>query len=212
MIWRPGFKGANATAGHIAYLIGASYNSTTSKWTFDFVDANGAFTGASQYTSYDCTNVRRNQWSTNDISGLTFFRATGNVARGRPANSTSVEGSLYGPLRAVDGSMNTRWSSRIIKPPHSDWWWVELSTPYRNKFNQIAIKWEAAYASRYFVGWSNDCSNFTGYWRSRSGAGTDFVGTGGRVSAKCVGVYMTQVAPCCWNYSFWEVEAINIVP
>jgi hypothetical protein len=77
--------------------------------------------------------------------------------------------------------------------------------------NNVQVMWETAYAKKHFVGTSTDCVNFSGYWYTISQAGYYRYVLGDR-SAKCVGIYMTERAPCCNNYSIWEAEAFQINP
>ncbi len=128
--------------------------------------------------------------------------SSGNLARGRPANATSQESATYAPAKGNDGNTGTRWSSQWSASPRDEWWWVDLGT---QTFDQVVVRWEAAYATQYFIGWSDNGSNFTGYWYTANTAGTHTRNLGTR-TARYVGILMRQRAPCCGNYSFWELE------
>lgn len=67
---------AGNTAGHIAYIESASYNSTTKEWTIVLWDANFAWSrGVLKSTTHaDCSNVKQVRWVTKDLTGLQFFR------------------------------------------------------------------------------------------------------------------------------------------
>lgn len=64
--------------GHIAVLIWASYNSSTKEWTFTFRDANGYLNTkiGGPFKDVKCDNVYVTRWSTKNLSGITFFRAS----------------------------------------------------------------------------------------------------------------------------------------
>lgn len=129
--------------------------------------------------------------------------ASGNLALNRTAYATSSESATYLPARANDGNTGTRWSSRISTTLGDEWWWVDLGST--QTFDRVVIRWETAYAAQHFVGWSNDCSSFTGYWYTISAPGTYSYTLGSR-SARCAAVLMRTRAPNMNNYSFYEYE------
>ncbi|MBX2999641.1 MAG: discoidin domain-containing protein [Caldilineaceae bacterium] len=128
--------------------------------------------------------------------------SSSNLAKDKPAYAYTSESSNYTPGKATDGSTSTRWSSghRTSLP---QWWWVDLGS--RHTFDRVVIRWEAAYATRYFVGWSDDGTNYTGYNYSRSSAGTYTHDIGTR-TARYIGIKMDARASGMNNFSFWEVE------
>lgn len=140
------------------------------------------------------------------MSGTTGFapnqvktRINCNLALLRNASASSQQGGGYEPWRGNDGNLGSRWSSNGAG---TQWWKANLGT---QTFNRVVIRWETAYAARHFVGWSNDGINFTGYWFNISAPGNYAYNIGTRTAAY-VGVIMTNTAPCCGNYSFWETE------
>ncbi len=126
-----------------------------------------------------------------------------NLARNRTAYATSQESSSYPPGRGNDGSMSTCWSSRISSSLGDQWWWVDLGG--RTDLAEVVVRWEAAYASRYFIGWSDDARTFNGYWFTISQPGAYRYRLGTR-SGRYVGILMRERAPRMNNYSFWEFE------
>lgn len=130
---------------------------------------------------------------------------SGNLALNRPAWATSQQGSGYEPYRGNDGNLGTRWSSQVSST--DEWWWVDLGT---QTFDRVTVRWEAAYAAYYFIGWSNDAINFTGYWYTRSTGGTYNHDIGTR-TARYVGILMRTHAPGLGNYSFWELEVYRLL-
>lgn len=127
---------------------------------------------------------------------------SGNIARGRPAYASSQESSSYPPSNANDGNTGTRWSSRVSTSLGTQWWYVDLGG---KSYDKVRIKWENAYATTHFIGWSNDCSNYYGYDFSISAPGAYTYNIGSH-SEKCVAIFMYTRAPRMNNYSIWEVE------
>lgn len=127
-----------------------------------------------------------------------------NLALGHPVYATSQQAIGLEPDKANDGNYGTRWSSRVGSG--DEWWRVDLGTS--TTFNRVVIRWEAAYASQYFVGWSNDGNNFTGSWYTLSDQRNVVLDLGSH-TARYVAIMLRQHAPCCGNYSFWEFEVWN---
>lgn len=125
-----------------------------------------------------------------------------NLALGRPAFATSQESASSTPGKGNDGSIATRWSSRISTTLGDEWWWTDLGT---QTFDRVVIRWEGAYAAQHFIGWSDDGVHFTGYWYTINQPGEQTYSVGTR-TARYVGVLMRSRAPRMNNYSFLELE------
>lgn len=140
-----------------------------------------------------------------DGTNKTFKSTNGpeNRAFARPAWATSGRDGSYTVPMGNDGSVTTRWSSQSSSA--TEWWTVNLDTEL---IDEVTINWEAAYAARHFVGWSNDGIHFLGnnYTISQSGPRT-YTFPGGARRARYVGVAMYEHAPGLGNYSFWEFSA-----
>lgn len=132
-------------------------------------------------------------------------QSASNLALGRPAVASSIQGSSYAAGYGNDGNNGTRWSSRIASSG-DEWWRVDLGS-VRN-FNTVKVRWEAAFAAQYYVGWSNDGTNFQGYWYNIGSAGTYQHNLGAR-SARYVAIIARTRAPRMNNFSFWETEVYN---
>jgi hypothetical protein len=132
----------------------------------------------------------------------TLSTGSGNLARTRPSYATSRESSALSPAQGNDGNAGTRWSSNG-SGANGEWWWVDLGSA--QTFDRVVVRWEAAYAAGHFIGWSNDGVNFTGYSYSISAPGAYQYSIGTR-TARYVGIRMYRRAPCCGNYSFFELE------
>ena len=129
-----------------------------------------------------------------------------NIALNKPAYAWSQQSSSYAPNKGNDGNNSTRWSSTVSSSLGGQWWWIDLGS--RQNVNQVIIRWEAAYAKSYAVGWSDDGNNFSGLWYTLSAPGSYAHNIGNR-QGRYIGVYMAQRAPTMNNYSFWEYEAYN---
>jgi hypothetical protein len=133
--------------------------------------------------------------------------SSGNLALGKAASATSNQSSAYTPGLAVDGNNSTRWSSGQNSSLGPQWWIVDLGSS--QSINQIVIRWEAAYARDYFVGYSNatNCwsTSYSGWNYYPWSAETKTVSFS-TVTARCVGIYMRTRASGMSNYSIYEVE------
>ena len=127
------------------------------------------------------------------------------MAVGKPTWASSYEKSGYESYRGNDGSTSTRWSSMISSTLGDQWWRVDLGG---RSYNQVVIRWEAAYAASHFIGWSDDGNSFTGYWYNISSPGSYRYTLGGH-SNRYVAVLMRTRAPQMNNYSFYEFEVYN---
>ncbi len=125
-----------------------------------------------------------------------------NIALGRPSYASSAESSTYLPRYGNDGNLTTRWASM---PDSSDfeYWYVDLGD--QKTFDQVVIRWDTAYAAKYYIGWSNDGETYWGYEYSISQPGTYRHNIGTR-SGRYAIVIALAMAPNTNNYSFWEYE------
>ncbi len=128
--------------------------------------------------------------------------SSSNLALRRPSFATSQQATGFEANQGNDGSTATRWSSQVANS--DEWWWVDLGT---QTFDNVIVRWEAAYAAQHFIGWSNDGTNFTGYWFTNSSAGSYRYDLRGSHTARYIAILMRTHAPGLGNYSFWEFEA-----
>lgn len=129
---------------------------------------------------------------------------SGNLILNRSASATSQENAAYAPANANDGNVNTRWSSRVGQDVGMEWWWVDLGG---QSFDTVIIRWEAAYAQKYYIAWSEDCVNYYGFYYESGGEGVYSYSMNGERFGRCLAVVMVERAPSMQNYSMWEVEA-----
>ena len=79
-----------------------------------------------------------------------------NLAQDATATATSVEGTEYAASKAIDGDMNTRWSSSFRDAQS-----IILDLGSICNVGSIKIYWEAAYAKKYTISWSTDGVTWT---------------------------------------------------
>lgn len=89
-----------------------------------------------------------------------------NLALGRPATASSVEGDAYAPRFAVDGDPGTRWSSAFSDPQ-----WISVDLGRMWQVTQVVLRWEAAYGVEYDLAVSADGTTWHTVWRTAEGAG-----------------------------------------
>lgn len=112
--------------------------------------------------------------------------ASNNLARGKPAYATSTEFNGVEPYKAFDGNLSTRWSSRFADPQMI---YVDLGS--NQTFNQVVLRWEAAYARRFGIYYWNGSQWRNVWWTDNGDGGNDTI-TFTPVSARYVAMYGVQ--------------------
>ena len=79
-----------------------------------------------------------------------------NLALHKPATASGAEGDGTAAPKAVDGKMDTRWSSRF---QNNEWIAVNLENCYL--LTQVRLIWENAYATSFDIQVSSDGENYT---------------------------------------------------
>jgi hypothetical protein len=124
-----------------------------------------------------------------------------NLALHKSTEASSVEGSPYPASAAVDGSLDTRWSSGFADP---QWIRVDLGDVW--SISDVRLKWEHAYAVKYRVDVSLDARRWTTVYRTTSGTdGVRDVSVKPAVPARYVRVYGTRRSSQ-YGYSLLEFE------
>ena len=177
--------------------------------TFTFLPATGyAVTGitvdgqtAAEASSYSFSNVLAAH--TLDV---TFGPAQGaiNLALNQPATSSGNENAGLGPTNAVDGNLNTRWSSAWVDPS-----WIEVDLGSAVPFNRVVLNWQAAYGVAYQIQASNDNQNWTTVYTQTAGKGgiEDF--SFSEVTARYIRMYGTKRSSG-YGYSLWEFQVYDM--
>ena len=78
-----------------------------------------------------------------------------NLALGKPATASGAEGGGTSAAKAVDGNMETRWSSRFMD---NEWLAVDLEDCYR--LTTVKLYWENAYATSFDIEASDDGEDY----------------------------------------------------
>jgi fibronectin type 3 domain-containing protein len=130
--------------------------------------------------------------------GETTFSGT-NLALGKDAYASSLQGAGYPATAATDGSFNSRWSSASSDP---QWLLVDLGATYT--IHQVVIAWESAYGKAFQIQTSNDAVNWTTIYSTTTGTGgTQNLSVSG--SGRYIRMYGT-VRGTGYGYSIWEFD------
>ncbi|MFB9896211.1 glycosyl hydrolase family 8 [Planobispora takensis] len=95
------------------------------------------------------------------------FTADSLLSQGRPATSSSVEGSGFAPAAAFDGDTSTRWASAEGVDPQ----WVRVDLGRSAAISRVRLTWEAAYGRAYRIQVSGDGSSWTDLYSTTTGDG-----------------------------------------
>ncbi len=124
------------------------------------------------------------------------------LALNKPVTVSSVENSSLGGQNAVDGNLNTRWSSQFSDPQY-----ILVDLQSVQTFNQIWLTWETAYAKEYEVQVSDDKINWTTLSHITNGqGGTEKISA--QASARYVRIYGIQRGTQ-YGYSLYELAIYN---
>jgi chitodextrinase len=122
------------------------------------------------------------------------------VSQGRPATSSSTEGSSFAAGEAVDGDAASRWASAEGGDPQ----WIRIDLGSAHTISRVRLSWEAAYGSAYRIETSGNGADWTGVYSTTSGNGAtdDLTITG---SGRYVRMYGTARGTP-YGYSLYEFE------
>ena len=124
------------------------------------------------------------------------------LALNKPVTVSSVEKAGLEGKYAVDGHLNTRWSSQFSDPQY-----IIIDLQSVQNFNEVTLNWEVAYAKEYEVQVSNDKSNWTTISHITNGnGGTEKVSV--QASARYVRIYGIQRGTQ-YGYSLYEIGIYN---
>ncbi|MBI0326727.1 discoidin domain-containing protein [Burkholderia plantarii] len=142
-------SGTLAPAGNASVLQGGSQ-------TYRFVPASGAAVTGVQVDGQDIGIVDHytfdNVLATHTLN-VAFGSAAGavNLALGAKASASGLENDGYPASNAIDGDLNTRWSSNF-----ADDAWITLDLGKETAFNRVVLNWENAYGKQYLIQASHD--------------------------------------------------------
>lgn len=136
------------------------------------------------------------------LESITGGGGAGNLARGKAVAVSSVEFSGVEGWRATDGSTSTRWSSQF-----SNLQWIYIDLGQNRTFNQVVLKWEAAYGKNFGIYYWTGSQWHNVYWTNNGRGGTNTINFS-PVTARFVMMYGTQRGTS-WGYSLWEFEVYD---
>ena len=125
-----------------------------------------------------------------------------NLAYQKPTTASS-EDVRYPSSNAVDGSLTTRWSSRI-GGNGTEWLQIDLQNLYF--INKVNLYWERAYPISYQIQDSVDQITWTSIYSTTTSSGGNQVLTGLSGLSRYLRIYATSYSPARTNFSLWEVE------
>src|SRR5260370_732977 len=100
------------------------------------------------------------------ITAQTAAAAPTLLSQGQPATASSVESATYPASNAVDGNLNTRWSSAFTDPQ-----WLQVDLGSTTSICQVVLYWETAYAKAFQIQASPDGSAWTSIFSTTAGTG-----------------------------------------
>ena len=157
---------------------------------------------ATQTGSYEQTYDCGGQTVTAKITVLPYSQV--NLARNKPTEMSGSENGGTAADKAVDGDLETRWSSRFMD---NEWMAVDLGDCYR--LTTVKLFWENAYATDYDIELSDDGTNYRlakSVTNAKGGVQTlDIRDNGEPVEAQWVRV-LCKSRNTGYGSSLWEVE------
>ena len=140
------------------------------------------------------------KYTTTGFNVNIYDPANENLAYQKPVTASSTEDNEKLPEYAVDGDIETRWSSLYADNQN---FIIDLEDEY--PIGTIKLYWEAAYTKEYDVLLSLDNENWTTVYSTTSGSGgtetVEFSGTMARYVKLNLNKRATE-----WGHSLWEIE------
>jgi endoglucanase len=127
----------------------------------------------------------------------------GNLALGKPATASSVEGDAYIPAYAVDGDAGTRWSSQAADPQ-----WIQVDLGAVRQIHEVRLNWESSYAVDYTIQLSSDGAEWTTVYTATDGIGgiEDLTVSGSGRYVRMLGTTRAVILGASYAYSLYELE------
>ncbi len=142
-------------------------------------------------------NYRTGIFTTSLVFTLMMYAATGYSIT---LTASSSQGSSNAPSLAVDGNMQTRWSSEF-----SDSQWLTIDLEARREITGLTMFWEAAYAKAYDILLSDDNQNWEKVYSTADGEGFADDVYFGKHTCRFIKILFNKRATQ-WGYSLWEVK------
>jgi len=132
--------------------------------------------------------------------GAAVNTAGRNLALGAQATASSVEGRAWVAANAVDGDLESRWSSQFSDP---QWFMVDLGK--RWEVSTILLHWENAHATAYRVEVSTDGRQWKQVYSTADGQGGDVTVQVPKLPVQQVRMYGTKRSTD-YGFSLLDVE------
>jgi eukaryotic-like serine/threonine-protein kinase len=127
------------------------------------------------------------------------------LSQGHPVTASGVQGYPWAAANAVDGDLNTRWSSAFSDPQ-----WLEVDLGAIHAIREVILYWENAYATAFQIQTSDNGMTWMNAYSSTTGAGGEQMievnGTG-----RYVRMYGTH-RNTQYGYSLWEFQVFGSGP
>ncbi|BCJ68780.1 DUF1996 domain-containing protein [Polymorphospora rubra] len=124
------------------------------------------------------------------------------LSHGRPAVSSSNQGTGTPASAAFDADVHTRWSSAAADPQ-----WIRVDLGTRSTVTRVELQWEAAYATAYQIQTSDDTFTWNTIYSTTTGTGgnqaLNVTGTGRHV--RLLGTTRATMH----GYSLWEIRVFG---
>ncbi len=157
----------------------------TSLGTYDLVVSLGGFTDTAHITVVGYADL--------------------NLALGKTATCSGSEGDGTNASKAVDGLLDSRWSSRF---QDNEWICIDLGADY--DLSRVKLYWESAYATSYEIQTSTDGVTFsTVYANTQSTGGTQDITLPADSHGRYVRV-LCLTRNTGYGSSLWEIEVYGI--
>lgn len=129
------------------------------------------------------------------------------LSQGKPASSSSKEGSSFSSGKAFDGNLTTtRWASLEGHDPE----WIRVDLGSVQQITRVKLFWEAAYGKAYRIQVSPDAATWTTVYTTSSGdGGLDDLAVS--ASGRYVRMYGTARGTS-YGYSLWEMQVFGGTP
>lgn len=127
-----------------------------------------------------------------------------NLALGKPASASGAEGEGTSAGKAVDGNMETRWSSRFMD---NEWIAIDLQECYR--LTSVKLYWENAYATAYDIEGSDDGEDYhllKSVTNAKGGVQTVDLQDGGEAAKVRFVRVLCKTRNTGYGSSLWEIE------
>lgn len=128
-----------------------------------------------------------------------------NLALGKPATASSLEGPGFAPRFAFDADYSSRWASDRSNPATADNQWLAVNLGAPTAITKVRVNWQSAYGKDYQVQVSNDGTAWTPIRAVAGNTARVNLLSGLAATAQYVRV-LGQARGTGYGYSIYELE------